>query len=418
MSCSLIKPKNSCYYHAKIKLPSMAKATTHSLKCKHRQVAVKLMNDLYAELEREAAGIGIPKAQKDAAKKPIAQHLDDMLEAKTTNRDGKYLAELKAKILRLEKECRWQNAVSITPESFLLWRAKQMQVISPKTLNEYLIAIRSLLNWMVSRGRLIHCSLASVEMLPVYKQVNPRRALTDDELSRLVKVSGQRGLLYLFAAFTGLRYGEVKALRVCDLNLDAAFLIARAETTKNGHEAPAPLPLGIVEALRSYIEKQGFQPSGLLFPLMSRKHFPEDAEAAGIPLIGPDGLHVGFHSLRHTFCTWLQRGGVNQRVLMQLMRHSDRRLSDHLYTTASLLPTREAVGTLPKFENELRQILRQELVPSRPELSSDVPSGNSGHAPESLINKGPRLELSQIVPLCPKTEMVRDAGFEPATSCV
>ena len=63
-----------------------------------------------------------------------------------------------------------------------------------------------------------------------------------------------------------------------------------------------------------------------------------DLEAAGIVRFDDRGRIADFHSLRHTFCTNLQRLGTLQRVLMDLMWHSDQRLSDHTYTDTRLLP--------------------------------------------------------------------------------
>ena len=75
-----------------------------------------------------------------------------------------------------------------------------------------------------------------------------------------------------------------------------------------------------------------------------------DLKAAGIAFIDESGRRADFHSLRHTFCTNLQRAGTHQRELMELMRHSDRRLSDRVYTDTNLLGINEAVQKLSGFE--------------------------------------------------------------------
>jgi site-specific recombinase XerD len=50
----------------------------------------------------------------------------------------------------------------------------------------------------------------------------------------------------------------------------------------------------------------------------SRGQFKKDLKAAGISERDESGRVVDFHSLRHTFCTSLQRLGTSQRVLMHL----------------------------------------------------------------------------------------------------
>jgi hypothetical protein len=62
------------------------------------------------------------------------------------------------------------------------------------------------------------------------------------------------------------------------------------------------------------------------------------------------GRHVDFHSLRHTLATNLARGGVAPRVAMEMMRHSEMRLTMSTYTDAALLPMADALDRLPSFE--------------------------------------------------------------------
>jgi integrase len=82
------------------------------------------------------------------------------------------------------------------------------------------------------------------------------------------------------------------------------------------------------------------------------ERFRRDLEKAGIALKDANGRKAVFHSLRHTFGTNLARGGVASRVAMSLMRHSDRRLTDKIYTDENLLGTWAAFDTLPNYGNE------------------------------------------------------------------
>jgi len=132
--------------------------------------------------------------------------------------------------------------------------------------------------------------------------------------------------------------------------------------------ATIPLRDGLLQMLREHISAHALSRGDSLFGSVfwKRRQFSYDLKAADIPLVDENGLRVDFHSLRHTFCTNLQRGETGQRVLMELMRHSDRRLSDHLYTYAALLPVREALKTLPDYCGELPHILPHEIVPTSP----------------------------------------------------
>jgi hypothetical protein len=72
-----------------------------------------------------------------------------------------------------------------------------------------------------------------------------------------------------------------------------------------------------------------------------------DLKAAGIPHTDDRGFVVDAHALRGTFATLLAKGGTNPRIVQELMRHSDPRLTANLYTTLRLTDTRGALDTLP-----------------------------------------------------------------------
>jgi integrase len=61
------------------------------------------------------------------------------------------------------------------------------------------------------------------------------------------------------------------------------------------------------------------------------------------------GRRVDFHSLPMTFGTWLAVSGAHPRVAMELMRHSDLKLTMKIYTDASQLPVADSVARLPSF---------------------------------------------------------------------
>jgi Phage integrase family len=75
--------------------------------------------------------------------------------------------------------------------------------------------------------------------------------------------------------------------------------------------------------------------------------FRKDLAAAGIPYIDAQDRQADFHALRHTFATNLNRAGVTPRAAMELMRHSDMRLTAKTYTDVQALPLMPEVLKLP-----------------------------------------------------------------------
>ncbi len=126
--------------------------------------------------------------------------------------------------------------------------------------------------------------------------------------------------------------------------------------------------------------------------------FRKGLEAAGIPYVDDKGEFADFHALRNTLATMLTLAGVSQRVVMELMRHSDMRLTAKVYTDAGTLPTGDAVI----------------LVASGLSVSRPVQVFETANVAETVINRGFEADFSSAAQACPKGEMVRDAGFEPA----
>ena len=96
---------------------------------------------------------------------------------------------------------------------------------------------------------------------------------------------------------------------------------------------------------------------------------------------------------------------------MELMRHSDRKLTDKIYTDSNLLPTGEVIRNLPDDE-PLTEILT--------EISGETGQNGSNSAKTGLVKTEPknRLEPASAQGLVPKRvieTLVEVAGIEPAS---
>ena len=86
------------------------------------------------------------------------------------------------------------------------------------------------------------------------------------------------------------------------------------------------------------------------------------------------GRKVDFHALRNTFTTKLARAGVPQRLVQELMRHSDPRLTAMVYTDGSQLPTFAAVENLEWLDDSNVGI--DEIDSQKPDFGCHLPSLN------------------------------------------
>ena len=213
--------------------------------------------------------------------------------------------------------------------------------------------------------------------------MRPRRAYNDSELSALLAVAGGQRIVYLTAALTGIRHGELKKLCWGDVNLNGEkpSVTVRASVSKNHKLACLPLHPELVASLLEF-RPANAQAGDLVFKgcVPRSELFNEHLKAASITKTDTQGRVVVFHSLRHTLCTNLHRAGVSQREAMELMRHNDPRLTASTYTDTSLLSLRDAVKKLTISPSQLAsQILGAEgHLQSRPVADfSDVESGKT-----------------------------------------
>jgi integrase len=389
---TIYKPKRSRIWRWKFRLrPEDGAIEDVSLGTSDKQVAEKFRGERLREKEHERAGLIPPKAARDAAQRKLADHLEDFLgDMRRRGKSEKYLANLEFRVERLISDCGWSTAKDASADSFQAWLRGQLE-LKDKTANDYLEAARCFFNWLVKLGRAGSNPLLSVEKVKTKGgSADEVRAFSDDEVLRLLAVAGDRKPVYLMAVHTGLRRSEVAALKWSDLTLDAVtpFVQVRASTTKNGKSAAMRLHPELAAALAE-LKTEGTQGDELVFKGLPRiERFYRDLKKAGIPLRDASGRKAVFHSLRHTFGTNLARGGVASRVAMALMRHSDRRLTDKIYTDENLLGTWAAFDSLPNYGERASQGASQILGASGQTVALVGTAGSVAEVAQTPVNIG------------------------------
>ncbi|MCL2647165.1 MAG: site-specific integrase [Phycisphaerales bacterium] len=317
---------------------------------------------LGAKLERAKAHgeQGLIDPYKDHRARPLAEHIDDYLaDLRTLGRDDMYVYNIEKRLAKLLSLCGWTKLGDITADSFCRWREmpiEQQQVagedkrIGPNTLNQYLETLRTFCGWAVKRKRMATNPLVDVEKMDDSADIRrERRSLTPEQIASLLAVvPAHHRIVYRLILSTGLRRQEAMDLRWGDVRFGSSksFLQLRAEATKNHRAAMQPLLSSVAAGLRRLRGDAGDNDS--VFPsipsiYIHRKYLA----AAGIPWKDEDGRQADFHALRHTFGTLLSNAGVPPRVVMELMRHSDMRLTMKTYTDPCALDTVGAVEKLP-----------------------------------------------------------------------
>ena len=389
---TIYKPKGSRIWRWKFRLcPGDKKIEDVSLGRSDKRAAEREREKLLQEKQDERAGFIPPKATRDAGERNLEDHLQDFLgDMRRRGKSEKYLANLEFRVGRLISECHWNVARDVSADKFQAWLRGRPE-LKDKTANDYLEGARCFFNWLVKLGRAVSNPLLLVEKAKTKDgKADEVRAFSDDEMLRLLAVAGERKAVYLMAVHTGLRRSELAALKWGDLHLDALtpFVQVRASTTKNGKSAQMRLLPELAAALGE-LKSNGARDDELVFQGIPRiERFYRDLKKAGIALQDALGRKAVFHSLRHTFGTNLARGGVASRVAMALMRHSDRRLTDKIYTDENLLGTWAAFDSLPKYGERASQIASQNLVAPGQNVSLPVTASGGREVAKTLVNIG------------------------------
>jgi integrase len=320
-----------------------------------KQLAAKLES----ALARGEQGLVDPfKAHKA---RPLTEHVKDWLaHLRTAGRSAKYVSNAEYRMTVLIDGCGWRALPEIDANSFTGWRERQKGQkrkgvrgdrvgTSAATLNQYLDTARAFLNWCVSpMKRLAVNPLASVCKVEGAK-VRRRRALSDEEVARLLTAAPEaRRLVYRVALAAGLRRGELAALQWGDLRITATrpAIQLRAEATKARRGDRVPLPHSLAADLRA-ARPDDATDAGAVFPAVpGLEEWKDDLVAAGIPYADAMGRQADFHAgTRKTLCTRMHRGNVPLATAMRIMRHTDARLTmvdyaddEQLGTDADALP--------------------------------------------------------------------------------
>src|ERR1700722_13463143 len=361
MICTVFRPKRTKNGHAEIarlyrgryRLEGDTKITDVPLHTTDKRVAQQKLEEIVKNRQLESAGLLPPEAQRIAQQTPLLDHLKDYLaDLSAMGRDPEYIYIVDKQIRKLLQECRWTALPSVTSDSFLKWRSRQRGK-APKTLNDYLASLSGLLRWMERNERLEKNPLRLVQKVQTNgRQGRHRRAFTHEEMQRLLAIAGTRKVVYLAAVYTGLRRGELSKLLKTDLHLDAKqpFMNVRASTTKNHKQATIAVHPDLLPELRDLLSKLPARESRVFADLLpTMDTFRADLKAAGIEFVDAQGRRADFHALRHTLATNLMLAGTSPRIAMEIMRHSDIKLTTKTYTDAGLLPLAETVINLPSL---------------------------------------------------------------------
>ena len=287
-----------------------------------RRAAEKLEHELREELLRAD-----DRNQADPTEAPSLGEFADRFigtYAATNNKPSEI--ESKRSILRvhLVPEFGELRLDRIGPAEVEAYKAKKLKAkLSRKTINNHLTVLRKLLStaveWKV---------LSAVPQIKWMKAPPPEfDFLTFEEADRLIAAAADEWRTMITVALrTGLRLGELLALRWIDVDLETGRIIVRRAvsrgvigTPKNGRTREVGLSKQAAQALKDYPRRSSLvfaAPDGSMLTKGATK-WPlwNAAKQAGL-------RRIGWHVARHTFASHLVMRGAPLKTVQELMGHS------------------------------------------------------------------------------------------------
>ncbi|HVA59047.1 MAG TPA: site-specific integrase [Mycobacteriales bacterium] len=188
----------------------------------------------------------------------------------------------------------------------------------------------------------------------------PKRIVTPEEFDLLITaVEDRYRMLVLLAIESGLRWGELIALRPCDLDFTTRTIVVRrviAEISKkiapDGHryvvkdypkddeQRLVQIEADTCHLLREHMLAEGIRDENLLFTTTARTPISRNTfrTRVWLPAVKAAGLKEAFtfHGLRGSHASWLLAGGADLKVVMDRLGHRQ------------ITTTQQYLGALPE----------------------------------------------------------------------
>ena len=187
-------------------------------------------------------------------------------------------------------------------------------------------------------------AIAGLEVKKVKVPQKPVTALSPQQVQNLIKLVSEYPTLrlrILLAVTTGLRRGDIEAIRIGHIHFDRNTITTRNRKAKKAM-TERPIPEQITTELSNYVTTLPDGQELLFADRFSPKRWEKIRRKVGLP-------DLKFHDLRKTFASLLAQRGVSTAVTQRLLEHSTPQLTNQVYTNVDPV-LRQAINLLPVAE--------------------------------------------------------------------
>ena len=442
--------------------------------CRTTDAARQVLADLKKQAERVRSGLLTSAEARTAEhfKGPIGSHLDAYITSlEASGASPKHIGETRRVLNRVFNECGFGSLGDLERSAVEHWlNRRRQEKASGRTRNIDLTHLIAFGNWCVANARLTLNPFCGIPKANEAETRRRRRAMTEEELTRLLDVARhrpllealtvrrgkrkgetyakvrdatrhrlealgrERALIYKTLVLSGLRKGELTSLTVAQVRLDGAIpcIELDAADEKNRQGNGIVIRADLADDLRHWLAdkltelqaeaRRRGEPIPARLPVETPlfyvpdkliKIFDRDLKAASIAKRDERGRTLDVHALRTTFGTLLSKGGVPLRTAQAAMRHADPSLTANVYTDPKLLDVHGALDALPKLPLDVRQNASAAATGTYGRFSvalSVAPNGGNEGQTESIPDKtnGPDLRLAGADGSVVTAESVKD----------
>ena len=183
------------------------------------------------------------------------------------------------------------------------------------------------------------------------KRLRTPDILTPEEFQALLlELSQRERVMVMLDGSTGLRRGELIALRWRDIDFElmqanvthSIWRNVEGDTKTEASRKPVPLHPLVIEELKQWkrtslyrtdedylfpsVQKNGSQP--MQPDMILKRHIRPALERIGVK------KQIGWHSFRHGLATMLRQKGVDIKTAQELLRHANSRITQDIYQQA------------------------------------------------------------------------------------
>lgn len=239
-----------------------------------------------------------------------------------------------------------------------------------KTANQNLKVLRSLFGDAVKQAALLHNPATAIKTLDEVDSV-AREPFTLEEVAKLIKTAPStdwRGVI-LMGAFTGLRLVDACNLKAGNLDLERGVVnVTPRKTERKGTTVEIPLHPELIDFFAENppspfagtplfpslaIDKSGGRGglSAQFRAIMEEANISRNVTRKTEDGAARETAARSFHSLRHTFTSWLAKADVPEEVRQKMTGHTDSR-THQKYTHQELSTLRAGVERIPSFVSQ------------------------------------------------------------------